>query len=130
MARVSDGTHVPISPAPASSSNMGSPNGSLPDLEGPGFRASTMEEKINEIYLQLPLFMQNAARIEHCVQTLAQTVASQTTKIANFVNKLLGALWLASLPWKRMQRPSPVDLGRNGCACFSVTCLLFEYGLS
>ena len=53
MARVSDGTNVPISPAPTSSSNMGSPNGSLPDLEGPGFRASTTEEKINEIYLQL-----------------------------------------------------------------------------
>ena len=55
MARVSDGTNVPISPAPASSSNMGSPNGSLPDLGGTGCRASTMEEKINEIYLQLPI---------------------------------------------------------------------------
>ena len=29
------------------------------------FRACTMEEKINEIYLQLPLFIQNAARIEN-----------------------------------------------------------------
>ena len=34
MARVSDGTDVPVSPVPASSSNMESPNGSLPDLEG------------------------------------------------------------------------------------------------
>ena len=42
MARVSDGTNVPISPAPASSSNVGSPNGSRPDLEGTGFRACTM----------------------------------------------------------------------------------------
>ena len=66
MARVSDGTNVPFSPAPASSSNMGSPNGSLPDLEGTGFRARTMEEKINEIYSQLPLFIQNAARIKNC----------------------------------------------------------------
>ena len=65
MARVSDGTNVPISPAPASSLNVGSPDGSLPDLEGTGFRASTMEEKINEIYLQLPFFIQNAARIEN-----------------------------------------------------------------
>ena len=48
MARVSDGTDVPVSPVPASSSNMGSPNGSLPDLEGTGSRPSTMEEKINE----------------------------------------------------------------------------------
>ena len=37
-----------------------------------------MEERINEIYLQLPLFMRNAARIENCVQTLAQTVAART----------------------------------------------------
>ena len=51
MARVSDGTNVPISPAPASSSNMGSPNGSLLDVEGTGFQACTMEEKIIEIYL-------------------------------------------------------------------------------
>ena len=88
---------------------MGSPNGSLLDLEGTGFRASTMEEKINEIYLQLPLFMQNAARIENCVQTLAQTLAAQTTKITNIEN-LLGVLWLASLLWNKMQLLVPVAL--------------------
>ena len=38
MARVSDRTDVPASPARASSSNMGSSDGSLPDLEGTGFR--------------------------------------------------------------------------------------------
>ena len=81
MARVSDGTNVPISPLPASSSNTGSPHGSLPELDGTRYRATTMEEKINDFYLQLPLFMQNAARIENCVQTLAQTMAAQTTKI-------------------------------------------------
>ena len=64
---------------------------SLPDLEGPGFRASTMEEKINDIYIQLPLFMQNAAWTENCVQTLAQTVATQTAKIAN-VEQIVGSL--------------------------------------
>ena len=42
---------VPISPAPASSSNMGSPHGSLLDLDGTGYHASTMEEKINEIFV-------------------------------------------------------------------------------
>ena len=76
MARVSDGTNVPISPAPASSSNIGSPDGSVPDLEGIGPRATTMEEKINEIYIQLPIFTQS-------VQTFAQTVAAQTNKIAS-----------------------------------------------
>ena len=90
MGSVDDGSDVPMSPALASSSNMGSPNGSVPDLEGTGFRASTMEEKINEIYLQLPLFIQNAARIENCVQTLAQTVAAQTTKITN-IEQIVGS---------------------------------------
>ena len=46
MARASDGTDVlPVSPVPASSSNVGSPNGARPDFEGTGYRASTMEEK-------------------------------------------------------------------------------------
>ena len=45
MARVSDGTDVPVSSVPDSSSNMGSPNGSLLDLEGVGgHTTSTMEE--------------------------------------------------------------------------------------
>ena len=82
MARVSDGNVVPVSPIPAFPLNMGSPNGSLPDLEGTGFRARTMEEN-SEILLQLPLFKQNAARIEDCVQTLSQTVAAQMTKITS-----------------------------------------------
>ena len=65
--------------------------GSLPNLEGTGYRASTMEEKISEIYLQLLLFMQNAARIENCVQTLAQRVAAQTAKIAH-IEQIVGSL--------------------------------------
>ena len=91
MARASDGTDVPVSPVPASSSNMGSPNGSLPDLEGTGYRATTMEETLNEIYLQLPLLARRAARIENCVQTLAQTVAVQTTKITG-IEPIVGSL--------------------------------------
>ena len=86
MARVSDGTHVPISPAPASSSNVGSPIGSLSDLEGTGYRASTMEVKINEMFVQvvkLPLLIQSMSRFENCVQTLSQTVASYDAKITN-----------------------------------------------
>ena len=84
MARASDGTDVPVSSLPASSSNMGS-------LDGTGYRARTMEVKINDIYLQLPLFMQNAARIENCVQKLAQTVAAQTTKITG-IEQIVGSL--------------------------------------
>ena len=46
---------------------------------------------INDIYLQLPYFIQNAARIENCVQTLAQTVAAQTTKITH-IQQIVGSL--------------------------------------
>ena len=85
MARVSNGTDVPVSPVPASSSNMGSPNGSLLDLEGTGFRARTMEEKINEIYTQLPLFMQIASR------RLLRQWPPQTTKITS-IEQIVGGL--------------------------------------
>ena len=86
MARASYGTDVPVSPLPASSSNIRSPDGSLPDLEGTGYRPSTMEEKINEMFIQiakLPLLMQSVSRFENCVQTLSQTVASYDAKITN-----------------------------------------------
>ena len=91
MARASDGTDVPVSPLPASSSNMGSPDGFLPELAGTGYRATTMEEKINEIYSHLPLFMQNTFRIKNCAQMLSQTVAIQSAKITN-VEKIVGSL--------------------------------------
>ena len=106
MARVSDGTNVPISHAPASSSNMGSPDGALPDLEATGFRANTMEEQIKELYLQLPRSMQNAARIENCVQTLAQTVAAQTGKIAR-IEHVVGSL-VARVT--SLEKTQPLDL--------------------
>ena len=105
MARASDGTDVPVSPVAASSSNMGSPNGSLPDFEGTGYRASTMEEKINEMFVQiakLPLLMQSVSRFGNCVQTLSQT-----------------ALQPVVPHWKRMQRPSPVDPTRQDLGIYS-----------
>ena len=104
MARV---TNVSISAAPAFSSNMGSPDGSLPDLEGTGF----------QIYLQLPLFIQNAARIENCAQTLAQTVAAQSTKITN-TEQIVGVLWLASLLSNKMQLLVPVAQNQQDLGTF------------
>ena len=82
MAHIDDASDRPVPPSPVqhSSSNFGSPNGSAPDLDGTGIRPSTMEEKMNEIYLQLPFFLQNASRIENSVQTLSQTVASSTAR--------------------------------------------------
>ena len=79
MARASDGTDVPVSLLLASSSKVGSPNGSPPDLEGTGYRVSTVEEKINEMFVQvakLLLLVQSVSRFENCVQTLSQTLAS------------------------------------------------------
>ena len=86
VARASDGTDVPVSPLLASSSIIGSPDGSLPDLDGTGYRASSMEEKISEMFVQvakLPQLMQSVSRFENCVQTLSQTVASHDAKITN-----------------------------------------------
>ena len=94
VARVSDGTDVPASPVPASSSNMGSPNGSFPGFERTGYHPSTMEEKINEMFIQvakLPLLMQSISRFESCVQTLSQTVASYDAKITN-IEQIVGSL--------------------------------------
>ena len=86
MARVSDGTDVPLSLVPASSPNMGSHNGSLPDFEGTGFCGCTME-KNNEIFKRikkLPLLMKSFSRdSKKCVQTLSQTVASSDAKITS-----------------------------------------------
>ena len=73
---------TPLSPVPASSSNMGSPGGSLPDLEGTGFCAITMEVR----------------------QWAPRRLRFQK------LNKLLGALWLASPLWKQVQPLVPVAL--------------------
>ena len=43
----------------------------------------------------VPALQQNAARLENCVQTLAQTVAAQTTEIAN-IEQIVASL-VASL---------------------------------
>ena len=70
--------------------NMGSTNGSLPELDGTGYRATTMEENINENYLQLPLFLQNTFRIENCVPD-AFSNSAQTTKITG-IEQIVGSL--------------------------------------
>ena len=111
MTRGSDGTNVPVSPAQASCPNMVSPDGSVPDLEGTGLSATTMEEKINEIYSQLPLFRQNPTRIENCVQTLAQTVAAQTARITNIEQIIASILArITSLETNAASGPTALDL--------------------
>ena len=64
MARVSDGTNVPISSAPASSSNFGSSNSSGSDLNGTGTRSGiTTDEKLDAFLLQFTQFKEQIAQI-------------------------------------------------------------------
>ena len=88
MERVSDVTNVPISLAPASSSNLGSPNGSLPDLEGVGGHpTSTMEEKfearLTERLAQFEVHFAALASIPMLVQGfLTQSVDGLAARVA------------------------------------------------
>ena len=87
MARVSDGTDVTVSPVPASSSNMGSLNGSLPDLEGTGNRGQyDGGENQRNVHTnrKIAATLQSISRFENCVQTLSQTVASSDASITKY----------------------------------------------
>ena len=101
-------------------STVGSRYGSAPYLERTVSRATTMGEKINEIYLQLPLFAQNEAKIEKSVQTLAQTVRAQTTKITN-IEQILGASWLELPFWKQVHPLAPAASTRQDLGMCSDT---------
>ena len=86
-------TPLPASPTPLSS-NLGSPNGSVPDLERIGSLPSTWRDEINETaaqLAQLPLFLQSVSRVENCVQTHTQTVAAIKTKVTS-IEQMVGSL--------------------------------------
>ena len=51
------------------------PDGPLPDLEGTGYRASTMEEKINEMFVHIQMVSSLAARFT-TLETNAMSVSS------------------------------------------------------
>ena len=72
------------------------------------------EEKINEIYLQLPLFMQIALGIENWVQPHAQTMGAQTTKITN-IEQIVGSFVARaiSLETNAVSGSSSLDLTRS-----------------
>ena len=71
----------PISPVPASSSKLGSPDGLFLNLMGQVTAPQQWRNKFNEIHLQLPLFLQNTSRIENCVQMLSQTAPPDIKQI-------------------------------------------------
>ena len=119
MARVCDGTDVPAFPVPASFSNLGSPTGSLPDLEGTGYRARTMEEKINEIYLQLPLLMHKTRLgLKIASRRLLKQWPPRRLR-SQKLNKLFGASWLGLPLWKQVQPLAPVALNRQDLGIYS-----------
>ena len=106
MARASDGTDVPVSPLLASSSNMGSPNGSLPDLEGTGYRAST----------KYSYTLRYSCRAYPDSKIASKRFPRQwplMMRKLRILNKWLAALQPVLPYWKRMQRPSPVDPTRQ-----------------
>ena len=84
-------TSLPVSPTPLPS-NFGSPL----DLERTGSRPSTWKDKINEIYFQLPLFLQSVSR----------RVPRQWPLLRlrlQVLSKLLAASQSALPPWKQVQ---------------------------
>ena len=98
-------TSLPGSPVPDLSSNFGSPDHSAPDLERMGGRSSTLDDKVNELLLQLaqlPFLAQSVSGFESCVQTLSQSMATITTKVT-VLNKSLASSQLPLPHWKQVQ---------------------------
>ena len=119
MERVDDGIDVPVSLVPASSSNMGSPNGSLPDLDGTGFRACTME-KINEIFTQIAKF-HYSCRVNPGSKIVSRRSPRQWLHIlqkSQILNKSSAAFQPVLPHWKRMQLLSPVVPARQDLGTF------------
>ena len=89
MARVSDGTNVPIPPAQASSSNFGSPNGSGSDLDGLGTRSgSTTDEKLDGLLSKSVHFDTQIAQIPALTNWTSRMDSHITKTLGDFATKL------------------------------------------
>ena len=89
MASVNDGSDVPISPMPGTSSNYGSPSGSGPDLDGMGHRSIDAQFKeLRDILLPLA---RGFADFDNHVETLGEAVGMVTSRIAS-VEQTVNAL--------------------------------------
>ena len=93
MAGVEDGSGVPISSMPSTSSNYGSPNGSVPDLDGMGHRSIDAQfQELRDILLPLARgcedFDNNVKKAVRIVTTriasVEQTVNALFAKMASF----------------------------------------------
>ena len=78
-------TTIPGSRVPADSSNVGSPDGSCPDLDKLGGRSSTLKDKVDDIFLRLAQLLalaQSVSKFDSHVQTLTNAVDVLSTRIA------------------------------------------------
>ena len=84
---------MPISPAPASSSNLESPIGSLPDLEGVGGHLTSTQSQFEVHFAALasiPMPVQGFSRFENSIVSRTQLVASFINKISNIEQSVDG----------------------------------------
>ena len=89
MASADDGSDVPTSLMPGTSSNCGSPNGSGPDLDGMGHRSIDAQFKeLRDIFLPLA---RGFADFDNHVKTLSEAAGMATSRIAS-VEQTVNAL--------------------------------------
>ena len=89
MARVSDGTNVPIPPAQASSSNFGSPNGSVSDFDFMGTRSgSTTDEKLDALLSKFVHFETQIAQIPALTNWMFRVDSHITKTLGDFATRL------------------------------------------
>ena len=87
MACLDDGSEVPISLKPGTSSNHGSPNGSGPDLDGMGPRSFDVQFKeLRDIWLPLA---RSVANYESHIQTITNSVVLLTSRPNSLQNRFL-----------------------------------------
>ena len=100
MARVVDGSNVPISPLPATSSNFGSPDGSGPDLDGVGHRS--YDAQFKELRDLLPL-VRGFADFDNHVKTISDAVVLVTSRITN-VEQIVNTLSAKMVSFAEMEQ--------------------------
>ena len=89
MARVSDGTNVPVSLAEASASNMGSLNGSGSDLDGMGTRSGrTTDGKLDALRSNFVHFETQIAKIPALTNGMSRMDSHITKTLGDFATGL------------------------------------------
>ena len=80
MACVNDGSNVPSSLLPTASSNVGSPDGSRPDVDGMGSCDAQFKELRDML---LPLVRRFADFVDNHVKTISDAVVLVTSRMTN-----------------------------------------------